>query len=145
MSEQEQIPPKPKDKRTKRYKEWVARYEQSSDGVGDTVEKITEATGIKKAVKFLAGEDCGCDDRKSKLNYLFPYNKPNCFNEDEFDLLSEMFSDKNWEVRSITSEKVRELYGIYNRVFNTADKPSGCSSCVKNKIKKLERLYKEYL
>ena len=27
MSSEEQIPPKPKDKRTKRYKEWVAKYE----------------------------------------------------------------------------------------------------------------------
>ena len=38
------IPPKPNDKRTKRYKEWVAKYEKQSDGVGDTVEKITKAT-----------------------------------------------------------------------------------------------------
>ena len=44
------IPPKPNDKRTKRYKEWVAKYEKQSDGVGDTVEKITKATGIKAAV-----------------------------------------------------------------------------------------------
>ena len=92
MSE-EQIPPKPKDKRTKRYKDWVARYEKSSDGVGDTVEKITEATGIKKAVKFLAGEDCGCDQRKEALNHLFPYYKPNCFTEGEFDTLTELFSN----------------------------------------------------
>jgi hypothetical protein len=145
MSNEEQIPPKPKDKRTKRYKEWVARYEQSSDGVGDTVEKITEATGIKKAVKFLAGEDCGCDERKNQLNYLFPYNKPNCFTEYEFDLLTEMFSDKNWERKSVNSSEVKELYSVYNRVFNTADKPSGCGSCVKSRAKKLERLYKEYL
>lgn len=143
MSKKE-IPPKPKDKRTKRYKEWVARYEKSSDGIGDTVEKITEATGIKKVVKFLAGEDCGCDERKSKLNYLFPYNKPNCFTEDEFDFLAEIFSDKNWLLRSITAAKVKDLYIIYNRVFNTLDVPSGCSSCVANRLKKLERLYKEY-
>lgn len=145
MSNEEQIPPKPKDKRTKRYKEWVARYESSSSGVGDTVEKITKATGIKKAVEFVAGEDCGCDKRKEKLNYLFPYNKPNCFTEEEFDYLTDVFSDELWAVKSITAEKVRELYTIYNRVFNTSDKPSGCGSCVLNRIKKMERLYKEYL
>lgn len=145
MSEQEQIPPKPKDKRTKRYKEWVARYENASEGVGDTVEKITEATGIKKAVKFIAGEDCGCDERKSKLNYLFPYNKPNCFTEEEFDFLEEFFSDKLWQRRSPNGEKVRKVYVIYNRVFNVSDTPSGCGSCVLNRLNKLERLYKEYL
>ena len=60
----------PKDKRTKAYKKRVKNHEQASTGVGDTVQKITKATGIEKAVKFLAGEDCGCDERKEKLNYL---------------------------------------------------------------------------
>ena len=145
MTEENQIPPKPKDKRTKRYKEWVARYESDSSGLGDTVEKITKATGIKKAVKFVAGEDCGCDKRKDKLNYLFPYNKPNCFTEEEFDYLSELFSDKLWQRRSPKGEQVREIYAIYNRVFNVSDLPSGCGSCVLNRLKKIERLYKEYL
>ena len=145
MSEQEQIPPKPKDKRTKRYKDWVARYENQSSGLGDTVEKITKATGIKKAVKFIAGEDCGCNERKDKLNHLFPYYKPNCFTESEFDTLTELFSKKGWETKTITAGEVKDLYVIYNRVFNTADEASGCGSCVKGRLKKLERLYKEYL
>ena len=72
---------KPKDKRTKEYKDWKKRYDNDSKGVGDTVAKITKATGIEKAVKFLAGEDCGCDERKDKLNKIFPYYRPNCFTE----------------------------------------------------------------
>ena len=50
------------DKRTKEYKaysEWKEAQEASPEGLGDSIEKITEATGIKAAVKFLAGEDCG--------------------------------------------------------------------------------------
>ena len=42
-----------------------------SKGLGDTIEKITEATGIKKATKFVtkaSGKDCGCAARKEKLN-----------------------------------------------------------------------------
>ncbi len=61
----------PKDKRTKAYKEWKAQ----SEGLGDVIEKITEATGIKAVVEKvfdLAGKDCGCDKRKEKLNKLFP-------------------------------------------------------------------------
>lgn len=42
------------DKRTKEYRAWKAKYDAESKGLGDTVEKFTEATGIKKAVKFLA-------------------------------------------------------------------------------------------
>ena len=93
----------------------------------------------------MAGEDCGCDERKDKLNYLFPYNKPNCFTEEEFDYLEGIFSDKLWQRRSPKAEQVRKIYAIYNRVFNVSDAPSGCGSCVLNRLNKLERLYKEYL
>ena len=61
----------PKDKRTKAYKDWKANQEKASEGLGDTIAKVTEATGIKKAVKFLAGEDCGCDERQERLNRIF--------------------------------------------------------------------------
>ena len=43
---------------------------KKSEGLGDTVEKITKATGIKKLVKFVAGDDCGCEERRKKLNKL---------------------------------------------------------------------------
>ncbi len=43
-----------------------------SKGLGDTIEKFTKATGIKKAVEKIPG-DCGCKKRKQKLNKLFPY------------------------------------------------------------------------
>ncbi len=42
-----------------------------SKGLGDTIEKVTAATGIKKAVEFVtkkSGKDCGCNARKEKLN-----------------------------------------------------------------------------
>lgn len=43
-----------------------------SKGLGDSIDKFTTRTGIKKAVKYIAKkagvEDCGCDGRKTKLN-----------------------------------------------------------------------------
>ena len=50
---------------------------KKSIGLGDTVAKITKATGIKKVVDTVAkatGKDCGCNKRKNTLNRLFPYN-----------------------------------------------------------------------
>ncbi len=47
-----------------------------SKGLGDTIEKITIATGVKKTVDSLftsTGKDCGCKKRKDKLNKMFPY------------------------------------------------------------------------
>ena len=48
-----------------------------SKGLGDTIEKITKVTGIKKVVEKVSevtGKDCGCAERKDTLNRLFPYN-----------------------------------------------------------------------
>jgi len=42
-----------------------------SQGLGDTIEKITTATGIKKVVDTVSkatGKDCGCGKRKEALN-----------------------------------------------------------------------------
>lgn len=48
-----------------------------SKGLGDTIEKITKATGIKKVVdkiSELTGWDCGCEAKREKLNKFKPYN-----------------------------------------------------------------------
>ena len=48
-----------------------------SQGLGDTIEKITTATGIKAVVEKVSeivNKDCGCKQRREKLNQMFPYN-----------------------------------------------------------------------
>lgn len=48
-----------------------------SKGLGDSIEKVTKATGIKKVVEAVSkatGKDCGCAKRREKLNQVFPYN-----------------------------------------------------------------------
>ena len=52
--------------------------QNKSKGLGDTIAKITKATGIKKVVETVAKaveKDCGCAKRQNTLNRLFPYNK----------------------------------------------------------------------
>ena len=41
-----------------------------SRGLGDTIEKFTTATGIKKLADKIPG-GCGCNSRKAKLNEYF--------------------------------------------------------------------------
>ena len=36
--------------------------------LGNFIELITTYTGIKWLVKKIGGEDCGCEDRKNKMN-----------------------------------------------------------------------------
>ena len=104
----------PKDKRTKAYRDWKANQEKASEGLGDTIAKVTEATGIKKAVKFIAGEDCGCDERQERLNRIFKYNKPECLNEDEYKYIATWIENGN---DKLNSKQLKEMNVIYNRVF----------------------------
>lgn len=132
------------DKRTKEYKsyaEWKANQEASPEGLGDTIEKITEATGIKTAVKFLAGEDCGCDKRKEKLNQLFRYNKPECLTEDEYNWLSDFYSQNKTVVTGLEKQ---QLIKIYNRVFKMNKRLTSCSACMRNIYNKLKEYFESY-
>ena len=45
-----------------------------SKGVGDTIEKFTKATGIKKLADIIPG-GCKCDHRKDWFYKNFPYKK----------------------------------------------------------------------
>lgn len=51
----------------------------NSQGLGDTIAKITHATGIDKVAhkvaKLFGKEDCGCNRRREKLNKAVPYKK----------------------------------------------------------------------
>jgi len=56
------------------------QQQNKSKGLGDTIEKFTTATGIKKVVETVAkatGKDCGCAKRRDTLNRVFPYNNNN--------------------------------------------------------------------
>jgi hypothetical protein len=92
--------------------------------MGDVVEKITTATGIKKLVKFIAGEDCGCDERKSKLNKMFPTRKPLCLTEEEYQWMTK-FRSKKSDV--LTREESSTLADIYTRVFQLTKRYYPCS------------------
>ena len=115
---------------------------KKSKGLGDTIEKVTKATGIDKLVKFVAGEDCGCDERKEKLNKLFPYNSSiECLDEQEYSILHEWFSK---ERNAVSPNEQAELRKIYNRVFNKKSSPTSCGSCVRDMVDRLRQVYYEY-
>ena len=90
-----------------------------SQGLGDTIAKVTKATGIEKLVKFIAGEDCGCNERKEKLNKLFPYVKPECLQEDEYQYLVWWFSETRNQIKpSEQRELIKYTIGYLTRNSN---------------------------
>jgi hypothetical protein len=114
---------------------------KKSIGLGDTIEKITEATGIKSVVekvKEVTGWDCGCDARKETLNRLFPYVKPNCLIEDDFIYLSQLFAN-TFNQLSVNQQYM--LISIYERVFRVKLEESNCASCWRDRLNELRKVY----
>jgi hypothetical protein len=114
---------------------------KKAEGLGDTVENVLKLTGISKLVNFVAGEDCGCEARKEKLNKLFPYNKPECLTEDEYNYLNEsqvLFKE------SIKPTEQEAILNIYNRVFHVRREPTSCASCLREIVLKMQQVFNEY-
>ena len=118
--------------------------EQPSLGLGDTIAKVTKATGIDKLVKFIAGEDCGCEERKEKLNKLFRYKQPLCLTENEFNYLTEFQKVNN---TTLTKQEGDEIATIWNRVFQSRKfyRPCTCNpKAWQDMINDLLIIHKEY-
>lgn len=130
------------DKRTKAYKEYKAQFEKQQDtkskGFGDTIAKITKATGIEKVVKAVVGEDCGCNERKETLNKLFKYTNVECLTEKEYIRLDKFFKTNTSTIDYLTQ---KSLLTIYNRVFSKNKMTSNCSSCVRRMVTDLRNVY----
>ena len=120
----------PRKKKTKRV-----------EGLGDSIEQVTKATGIDKIVKFVAGEDCGCEERKNKLNSMFRYHKPECLTEEEYTYLHKWFSEHR-NIISVSSQL--KLLEIYNRVFKAKKEPTACSDCFRILLDELKKVYESY-
>ena len=115
---------------------------KKSKGLGDTIEQITEATGIKKVVEVFSevtGLDCGCDARKEKLNKIFPYRKTECLNETDYNALG-IILKKN----ELTPADQLIVSDIYFNVFKHRLQLSDCSSCWRGKIQEHKRVYDEH-
>jgi hypothetical protein len=135
------------DKRSLVYrslKEELKIAESQQDGLGDKVEKITKATGIKKVVDTVAKAldvDCGCDERKEKLNSYSRNKVVDCPTQEEYIYLDDFFKTYKGKV---SVEQQKELLTIYNRIFKRNKQMTSCNLCFKPVINNLETIYKNY-
>lgn len=110
-------------------------------GLGDTVEQITTATGIKavvEAVSNATGIDCGCDARKEFLNKIWSYRKPNCLNDEDIEFLLPYFQFKK---ETLTPKEQWRIKDIYKAVFNEVIQDSNCASCWRDTLNDLRKVY----
>lgn len=70
---------------------------EKSKGFGDTIAKVTHATGLDKAAdaiaKAMGKDDCGCNKRRKTLNEILPYKDNSVTNTEELKTI-----DGNYEV-----------------------------------------------
>tara|TARA_R100001086_G_scaffold67510_1_gene31653 strand:- start:2738 stop:3208 length:471 start_codon:yes stop_codon:yes gene_type:complete len=148
------------DKRTKEYREWKQHQEalqkdiDNNDafvekGLGDKVEEFTAKTGIKKAVEWLAGEDCGCNERKVKLNKAIRLRFPvvRCFTEQQYNTWKafrhEHYNEKaNEFVRINAGIQKGILIPIYAQLFSRQLRVMSC--CVNSFFLEIDQVYKNY-
>jgi hypothetical protein len=114
---------------------------RKSKGLGDTIEQITEATGIKKVVEAISeatGIDCGCESRKELFNELFPYKQIECLNDEDNEWLKGYFEENS---NQLTPKQQNKIIAIYKNVFNQEINPSNCGSCWRDRINELKKIY----
>lgn len=110
-------------------------------GLGDTIEQITTATGIKAVVEKvseLTGIDCGCEERKEKLNALWSYRQPKCLSEASIEWLNSFLKNKPEQLTIILQNKLKS---IYKEVFDIDFASTNCASCWRDMIREIERVY----
>lgn len=114
---------------------------QESKGLGDTVEKVLEVTGIAKVAKWILGEDCRCEERKAKLNNLFRYRKPLCLEQSEFEWLEEWFKVNR---NTVNPSEQGKILKIHSRIFQVRNEPTSCGPCLLQRIDELKEVYNIY-
>jgi len=129
------------DKRSKKYREWKKKHAEASEGLGDTVEKVFKSVKIDKVAEWIAPDGCGCEERKTKLNSIFRYRKPECLTEQEFRLIKDAVDTKK---NKFTPDEQNAFVDIYERIFKTKVECTPCSFA-KVVYKDLVAVYNQYL
>lgn len=115
-----------------------------SQGLGDTIQKLTKATGIEAITKFIFGEDCGCAERQEKLNKIFPYRKPLCMTEGEYDWWTHFKKVNDTTLAPMEANKIAVMW---SRIFQSKviKKPCSCNpKAWQEMINELTKVYETY-
>ena len=122
------------------------RVQVKKEGLGDKIEKITKATGIKSVVDKISevtGLDCGCSERKKILNKsrFFAKYEPECIDEDEYKILKELVTKPPY---IMSTEYQANVLKVYNKIFRLKQKVTNCGTCwenIKNQCKTIVEAY----
>mgnify|MGYP003649688371 CR=1 FL=1 len=142
------------DKRSKEYRELKEAFASQNEinGLGDVVEAFTKATGIKAIVDKVSdvlGVDCGCDERRERLNNLLPRGRKQvrCMTDEEYVSYGEFMSTR--KAGRLEANEVKYLMALYTKIYNRKWRKVRCTQCalksrVKEAMSDLDRTYNNH-
>jgi len=142
------------DKRSKEFRLMKEEFASQKEirGLGDVVEAFTKATGIKAVVDKVSdvlGVDCGCDERREKLNNLLPRGRKQvrCMTDEEYTEYG-LFMNTRKKGR-LEADEVKYLMSLYTNIYNRKWAKVRCTQCalkgrVKEAMADLDRTYNNH-
>ena len=120
--------------------ETTYKMKSKAQGLGDKVAAVTKATGIEKIVKTFFGDDCGCDERRERLNKMF--KRPvKMMDEEQRKFFAEEIMTRYKSGQNLTKHIGDEFYKLYEELLNKKKKRTTCTSCNKNMYIELLKIY----
>ena len=128
------------------YRKPAERHRNATHDIKGWSEDDVEAQKIKEelhtfveeelAGQAVAGDDCGCQGRKDKLNKIFPYYRT--FNAEDL----KMYEEKIMPIESeIGGTEQRLAIDLYQRVTGRRQTFSRCPSCVIKMLNELKTIH----
>lgn len=121
------------------------------NGVGDKVEEVLASKPIKpivekvKAIFWKEGEDCGCDERKEKLNKLFKGRRKRirCLTEKQYQYLHKTLPKVKLSVEYDTMVEIKKIHSsVFNYHYSA---PCGtCGKVNRRIVDDMRSVYSEY-
>ena len=143
------------DRRSKAFRDMKESFAAQSDtntpkdsirGLGDVIEVITKVTGIKALVKAVAGEFCGCEERREMLNNLLPRGRKQVrgMTKEEHTEYGSFIDTR--KAGRLEKEEVQYLFSMYTKIYNRKWAKVRCTQCalagrVKEAMADLDRAY----
>ena len=136
------------DKRSKAFRELKEEFASQDvvNGLGDILEDIAKVTGIKALVKAVAGDFCGCEERREALNNLLPRGRKQVrgMTEEEHTEYGSFIDTRR--AGRLEATEVQYLMSMYTKIFNRKWRKVRCTQCalagrVKEAMADLDRTY----
>ncbi len=117
-----------------------SKNKATRQGLGDIVDEITTKTGVKKLVKDIFGNNCGCEDRKKWLNKYTPWAVNRKMTEGQLSVYNRLKHFR--KEQTIPADANRAITELFNEVYQPEVKaePVTCSSCIGELYSRLESL-----